>query len=64
MSKEIKKIFSRYDSVLSEGFTDEDAIPPSSPALLKKFRTIGIYDLSKSIEKKVDNKKLLFNYRY
>lgn len=63
MSKEIKKTFSRFDSVLSKGFTDEDATPPSSPALLKKFRTVGIYDLSKAIDKKVDEKKILFNYR-
>ncbi|ASV69063.1 hypothetical protein [Cytobacillus kochii] len=41
-----KSKFHRQASVLSEGFTDRDATPPSMPAYLNNFRKIGIYNMA------------------
>lgn len=36
MEKKFKSNFNRYVSVLSEGFTDRDCTPPSTPIIGKK----------------------------
>ncbi|MCT9858217.1 hypothetical protein P2R64_00210 [Priestia megaterium] len=36
--------FNSFTSVLTQGFTDRDARPPSNPINVKKVREIGIYD--------------------